>query len=223
MGAGQFGVTPQYRSDPVTLDDERQPELFGFGQPQRAGKGAAASRAITVTSSSFSSGAASPPVMCLFAVLDLIHGGPGPARVSRDPGGSAVPSNLLLVPLDRRGKWYRYHHLFRDMLRAERHRLQPGLIPVLQRRAAGWCARNDLPEEALEYSMAAGDIDESLAWWRNSWCLPTGKAGSPPSSGGFGGGRIGAGSRGTDGRGTGCALLRVDGAAGRGRAVGRRG
>ena len=68
-------------------------------------------------------------------------------------------SNLLLVPLDRRGDWYRYHHLFRDMLLAELERLEPSLIPVLQGRAAGWCLRNGLPEEALEYSMAAGDVD----------------------------------------------------------------
>jgi LuxR family maltose regulon positive regulatory protein len=68
-------------------------------------------------------------------------------------------SNLLLVPLDRRGEWYRYHHLFRDMLRAELHRLEPGLTPVLQSRAASWCLQNGLPEEALEYAMAAGDVD----------------------------------------------------------------
>ena len=68
-------------------------------------------------------------------------------------------SNLLLVPLDRRAEWYRYHHLFRDMLLAELQRLEPQLIPVLRRRAAGWYVQNGLPEEALEYSMAAGDID----------------------------------------------------------------
>ena len=68
-------------------------------------------------------------------------------------------SNLLLVPLDRRGEWYRYHHLFRDMLLAELQRLEPGLMPVLRRRAAGWYLRNGWPEEALEYSMAAGDVD----------------------------------------------------------------
>ena len=68
-------------------------------------------------------------------------------------------SNLLLVPLDRRGQWFRYHHLFRDMLLAELERLEPGLLPVLRRRAAGWCLANGLPEEALEYSMAAGDVD----------------------------------------------------------------
>jgi LuxR family maltose regulon positive regulatory protein len=68
-------------------------------------------------------------------------------------------SNVLLVPLDRRGEWYRYHHLFRDMLLAELRRVEPDLMPALRRRAAGWCLDNGLPEEALEYSMAAGDVD----------------------------------------------------------------
>ena len=68
-------------------------------------------------------------------------------------------SNLLLVPLDRRGEWYRYHHLFRDTLLAELERLEPGLIPVLRRRAAGWCQGNGQPEEAREYSIAAGDVE----------------------------------------------------------------
>ena len=66
-------------------------------------------------------------------------------------------SNLLLVPLDRRGQWYRYHHLFRDVLLAELHRLEPALIPVLQRRAARWHERNGEPVEALGYWMKAGD------------------------------------------------------------------
>ncbi len=85
------------------------------------------------------------------AVLELS----GSAEVLAD----LVWSNLLLVPLDRRGKWYRYHHLFRDMLLAELDRTEPELIPVLRRRAAAWCMRNDLPEAALEYSIAAGDVD----------------------------------------------------------------
>ena len=85
------------------------------------------------------------------AVLDL----PGSGAILAD----LARSNLLLVPLDHRGQWYRYHHLFRDMLLAELERLEPGLIPVLRRRAAGWYLRNDSPGEALEYSIAAGDVD----------------------------------------------------------------
>ena len=95
------------------------------------------------------------------AVLERMSG-PLCEAVLNVPGAAAdladlARSNLLLVPLDRRGQWYRYHHLFRDMLLAELERLEPGMIPVLRRRAAGWCLRNGWPEEALEYSMAAGD------------------------------------------------------------------
>ena len=80
------------------------------------------------------------------------------------PGAAATlaelaRSNLLLVPLDRRGQWYRYHHLFGDMLLAELERTEPGLAPVLRRRAAAWCLANNMAEEALEYSIAAGDVD----------------------------------------------------------------
>jgi len=95
------------------------------------------------------------------AVLEL----PGSAAALADLAGS----NLLLVPLDRRGQWYRYHHLFRDMLLAELQRLEPGLIQGLRRRAAAWCLRNDLPEEALEYSIAAGDVDTAARLVEELW------------------------------------------------------
>jgi LuxR family maltose regulon positive regulatory protein len=68
-------------------------------------------------------------------------------------------SNILLVPLDHRGEWYRYHHLFRDMLRADLERREPGLAPAMRRRAAAWYLQHDLPEEALEYSLLAGDVE----------------------------------------------------------------
>jgi LuxR family transcriptional regulator, maltose regulon positive regulatory protein len=88
-------------------------------------------------------------------LCEAVLGMSGSAAVLAD----LAESNLLLVPLDRRGEWYRYHHLFRDMLLAELHRREPGLMPVLRRRAAGWYLDNGLPEEAVEYSMAAGDVD----------------------------------------------------------------
>jgi LuxR family transcriptional regulator, maltose regulon positive regulatory protein len=95
------------------------------------------------------------------AVLERLCG-PLCAAVLERPGSAAelaelARSNLLLVPLDPQGQWYRYHHLFRDMLLAELERTEPGLLPALRRQAAAWCVRNGLPEEALEYSIAAGD------------------------------------------------------------------
>ena len=135
------------------------------------------------------------------AVLERM-GGPLCDAVLEMGGSAAVleelaGSNLLLVPLDRRGEWYRYHHLFRDMLLAELHRQEPDLMPVLRRRAAGWCRDNGMPEAALEYSMAVGDVEGAAAWWGNSWSRLTGWAGSRASHGGSGGWRTGAGSRDT--------------------------
>ena len=102
------------------------------------------------------------------AVLDLPGSGAMLAELAR--------SNLLLVPLDRRGQWYRYHHLFRDMLLAELERTEPGLIPVLRRRAARWYLRSDLPEQALEYFMAAEDVSEASRLVEKLW-LPTDRQG----------------------------------------------
>jgi LuxR family maltose regulon positive regulatory protein len=108
-----------------------------------------------------------PPQLRAFltrtAVLPRMSG-PLCDAVLQQSGSAAVladleRSNLLLVPLDRRGEWYRYHHLFRDMLLAELHRMEPDLMPVLRRRAAVWCLSNELAEEALEYTIAAGDTD----------------------------------------------------------------
>ena len=99
------------------------------------------------------------------AVLERMSGSLCDAVLERTGSAGVLAdlerSNLLLVPLDRRGQWYRYHHLFRDMLLAELHRLEPGLIPVLHRRAAQWHERNGDPSEALEYWMKAGEADSA--------------------------------------------------------------
>ena len=96
------------------------------------------------------------------AVLERMSG-PLCEAVLDSPGSATIlaelaRSNMLLVPLDRRGQWYRYHHLFRDMLLADLDRREPDLVPVLRHRAADWCLRHDLPEAALEYSIATGDV-----------------------------------------------------------------
>jgi LuxR family transcriptional regulator, maltose regulon positive regulatory protein len=70
-------------------------------------------------------------------------------------------SNLLTMPLDRRRQWYRLHRLFRELLRGRLERQDPALALELTRRAAGWCERNGLPEQAVEYAIAAGHADQA--------------------------------------------------------------
>ena len=67
--------------------------------------------------------------------------------------------NLLLVPLDRRREWFRYHHLLRDLLRSELRRREPDLVRDLHFRAAAWFEANAMPEAAIGHAQAAGDYD----------------------------------------------------------------
>ena len=65
-------------------------------------------------------------------------------------------SNMFLVPLDARGVWYRYHHLFGEVLQLE---LGREAARELRHRAAAWCNTRGLAEEAIEYAAAAGDLE----------------------------------------------------------------
>jgi LuxR family transcriptional regulator, maltose regulon positive regulatory protein len=67
--------------------------------------------------------------------------------------------NCFLVPLDRTGGWYRYHHLFGELLRKELERSEPDIVPELNRRAMAWCIANDHREAAVVYGHAAGETD----------------------------------------------------------------
>jgi LuxR family transcriptional regulator, maltose regulon positive regulatory protein len=70
-------------------------------------------------------------------------------------------SNLLLVPLDPRREWYRYHHLFRELLSAELRRSEPALVPELHDRAAEWFESNGMAELAIGHAQAADDADRA--------------------------------------------------------------
>jgi LuxR family transcriptional regulator, maltose regulon positive regulatory protein len=66
-------------------------------------------------------------------------------------------ANGFVVPLDQHGEWYRYHHLFGELLRNELERSEPNVVPALNARAMAWCITNDLPEDAIAYGHAAGE------------------------------------------------------------------
>ena len=72
---------------------------------------------------------------------------------------SLARSNLFVVALDAHGEWYRYHHLFQELLCSELARAEPDLVPQLLGRAADWCEANEQPETAIGYAQSAGDVD----------------------------------------------------------------
>ena len=97
------------------------------------------------------------------AVLDRLSG-PLCDAVLGVTGSAAVlasleRSNLLVIPLDRQRDWYRYHPLFRELLRGELERSEPELVGELTLRAARWCQHHGLVEAAIGYAMDAGDAD----------------------------------------------------------------
>lgn len=64
-------------------------------------------------------------------------------------------ANLFIVPLDNEGKWFRYHHLFADVLQTRLQQMQPDLLPELHRRASNWYEQNGLVPEAVNHAFAA--------------------------------------------------------------------
>jgi LuxR family maltose regulon positive regulatory protein len=70
-------------------------------------------------------------------------------------------ANLFVVPLDRHRGSYRYHHLFRELLRQELEEREPDLVPVLNQRAADWFEAQGDAEATLDYSHAAGNEDSA--------------------------------------------------------------
>jgi LuxR family transcriptional regulator, maltose regulon positive regulatory protein len=81
-------------------------------------------------------------------------------------------TNRFVVPLDRRAEWYRYHHLFAELLRNELTRSEPDATAELNRRAMAWCIAHDFHEAALIYGHAAGETDV-VAGLVDELALPT--------------------------------------------------
>jgi len=70
-------------------------------------------------------------------------------------------SNLFIVPLDDERGWYRYHHLFADLLRTRLQHTSPELIPILHRRASAWFEKNGDIEESINHALAAKDWENA--------------------------------------------------------------
>ncbi|CAN5289845.1 LuxR C-terminal-related transcriptional regulator [soil metagenome] len=100
------------------------------------------------------------------SVLDRLTGALCDAVVGRDDSNQMLVtlerSNLFLVALDDQRTWFRYHHLFADMLRARLLAEQPDLVSVLHRNASLWYEAHDAPEDAVRHALAAQDIGRAV-------------------------------------------------------------
>ncbi len=78
-------------------------------------------------------------------------------------------SNLFLVPLDSRREWYRYHHLFGELLQHELTLSAAGELPDLHRRAADWYLDHGSVDEAFHHRAAAGDLHRAADLIAEHW------------------------------------------------------
>jgi LuxR family maltose regulon positive regulatory protein len=78
-------------------------------------------------------------------------------------------SNRFLIPLDNRRRWYRYHHLFAELLQYELHTFEPTIVPALHRRAASWLQREGDVSQAISHLITAGDMTEARELIATEW------------------------------------------------------
>jgi LuxR family maltose regulon positive regulatory protein len=107
------------------------------------------------------------------SILNSLCGPLCDAVTGRDDSGEMLDmlerGNMFVVPLDDRRRWYRYHHLFADVLQARAMAGQPDQLPGLHLRASLWYERSGLRAEAVHHALAAQDFERAaelieLAW-----------------------------------------------------------
>jgi LuxR family transcriptional regulator, maltose regulon positive regulatory protein len=104
------------------------------------------------------------------SVLDRLNGDLCDAVLGRRGSATLLRelsrSNMLLTPLDRRDEWFRFHPLFREMLRAELRRVEPEQEAVLHRRASDWWGEHGDWDRAINHAVEGGAVDRAgeLLW-----------------------------------------------------------
>ena len=99
------------------------------------------------------------------SVLDRLSGPLCDAVTGQDDGKGMLETlergNLFVVPLDDKRQWYRYHHLFADVLQARSMEEQPDQVPLWHRRASDWYEQNGLLPDAIRHAFAAEDFERA--------------------------------------------------------------
>lgn len=94
--------------------------------------------------------------------------------VERSDGQSMLEAlehiNLFVIPLDNERQWYRYHHLFADVLNRHLEKQLPHQLPELHRRASEWYEQNGFVSEAIRHTLAAGDQNFAIQLIEDNGC-----------------------------------------------------
>ncbi len=77
--------------------------------------------------------------------------------------------NLFVIPLDDQRQWYRYHHLFAEVLQAHLREEQADRVSEIHRRASVWYEQNDLPADAIRHALAAEDFERAANLLERVW------------------------------------------------------
>ena len=97
------------------------------------------------------------------AVLAQLSGSLCDALTGRDDGQASLEklenANLFIVALDNERCWYRYHHLFADLLRQRLRQTHPAEIPTLHHQASEWYEKNGFGDEAIEHALQGDDFE----------------------------------------------------------------
>ena len=110
------------------------------------------------------------------SILERVCGSLGSALTQTTRGQETLEyleqSNLFLIPLDDERCWYRYHHLFAEVLRQRLQQEQPARLPELHRRASEWFEASSFIAEAVQHALAASDIIRAASLIeRERWTL----------------------------------------------------
>jgi LuxR family maltose regulon positive regulatory protein len=99
------------------------------------------------------------------AILDRLNGPLCDAVTGQEEGNARLEAlergNFFVVPLDDKRHWYRYHHLFADVLRMHLMAEQPDQVPALHRRASEWYEHNGSAADAIRHALAAEDFERA--------------------------------------------------------------
>ncbi len=107
------------------------------------------------------------------SLLDRLSGSLCDAVTGQEDGRGMLKTleggNLFVIPLDDKREWYRYHHLFADVLQVRLMEQQPNQVATLHQHASEWYEQKDIPSLAIHHALAAEDFERAAGLAELAW------------------------------------------------------